>query len=434
MLIFTRKQYIIKSDPKLKNVGILTALLVMLAVFIYGIFGFYLLDKNHFNIDFSFVQSWQYTLQNYFLIRSETLIPHDRFARFFLFSINASGFLSITFLIYTFVRSFIPHKNVSDEEFSDATQLIESYGNSALDYFKTYRDKMIFFSQSRKAFLSYRISGHFAVVLEAPVAADNDEMTRCIEEFDKFCYQNGLNNLYYRVPAKSLNVFTALSKKTMFIGQEAVVDLTAFSMTGNSKKSLRNALNKIKSSGYTTTVHMPPVKDGVVQKLKLVSDEWLEDTGRKEIVFSQGMFDWEEIKNQEIITVENDEEKIVAFLNIIPDHVQEETTYDLMRKTKDAPNGVMDFILIALFDDAKSRGYRYVNLGFAPISVDNETKSFPEKTVKFAYNRIKALQQHKGIRDYKQKFDPEWNDRYLVYDQDYDLFQVPAVLAKVIKS
>ena len=433
-LIFTRKQYIIKSDPKLKNVGILTALLVMLAVFIYGILGFYLLDKNHFNIDFSFVQSWQYTLQNYFLIKSEALIPHDRFSRFFLLSINASGFLSITFLIYTFVRSFIPHKNVSDEEFLEATQLIKSYGNSALDYFKTYSDKMIFFSKSRKAFLSYRISGHFAVVLEAPVASDNDEMSRCIEEFDKYCYQNGLNNIYYRVPAKSLDVYTALNKKTMFIGQEAVVDLTAFSMTGNSKKSLRNALNKIKSSGYTTTVHMPPVKDGVVQKLKLVSDEWLEDTGRKEIVFSQGMFNWDEIKNQEIITVESEEEKIVAFLNIIPDSVQEETTYDLMRKTKDAPNGVMDFILIALFDHAKSRGYRYVNLGFAPISVDNETKSFPEKTVKFAYNRIKALQQHKGIRDYKQKFDPEWNDRYLVYDQDYDLFQVPTVLAKVIKS
>ncbi len=433
-LIFTRKQYIIKSDPKLKNVGILTALLVMLAVFIYGILGFYLLDKNHFNINFSFVQSWQYTLQNYFLIRSETLIPHDRFAKFFLFSINASGFLSITFLIYTFVRSFIPHKNVSDEEFLEATQLIESYGNSALDYFKTYSDKMIFFSHSRKAFLSYRISRHFAVVLETPVSSDNDEMSCCIEEFDKYCYQNGLNNIYYRVPAKSLDVYTALNKKTMFIGQEAVVDLTAFSMTGNSKKSLRNALNKIKSSGYTTTVHMPPVKDGVVQKLKLVSDEWLEDTGRKEIVLSQGMFDWEEIKNQEIITVENDEEKIVAFLNIIPDHVQEETTYDLMRKTNDAPNGVMDFILIALFDHAKDRGYRYVNLGFAPISVANETKSFPEKTVKFAYNRIKVLAQHKGIRDYKQKFDPEWNDRYLVYDQDYDLFQVPTVLAKVIKS
>ncbi len=433
-LIATRKQYIIRSDRKLKNVGILTALLVTLAVFIYGIVGFYLLDKKHFNIDFSFVQSMQYTLQNYFLIRSETLIPQDHFARFFLLSMNGSGFLSITFLIYTFVRSFIPHKNVSDEEKLEATELIRTNGHSALDYFKTYSDKLLFFSESRKAFLSYRISGHFAVVLEEPVAASKEEMSHCIEAFDKYCYQNGLSNIYYRVPGDNLEVFTALNKKTMFIGQEAVVDLTQFSMTGNSKKSLRNAMNKIKGSGYTTTVHMPPVKEGVLQKLKLVSDEWLEDTGRKEIVFSQGLFDWDEVKNQQIITVENDEEKIVAFLNVIPDSVKEETTYDLMRKTKDAPNGVMDFILIALFEHARAQGFRYVNLGFAPISPANETKTFPERAMKFAYNRLKALSQHKGIRDYKQKFDPQWSDRFLVYDQDYDLFQIPAVLSKVIKS
>ncbi len=433
-LIATRKQYIIKSDRKLKNVGILTALLVTLAVFIYGILGFYLLDKKHFNIDFSFLESMKYTLQNYFLIRSETLIPHDRFAKFFLFSINASGFLSITFLIYTFIRSFIPHKNVSDEEFAEAEQLIHSYGSSALDYFKTYSDKLLFFSQSRKAFLSYRISGHFAVVLEDPVAENKAEMSLCIEEFDKYCHQNGLANIYYRVPGDSLDVYTQLNKKTMFIGQEAVVDLESFKMSGNSKKSLRNALNKIKGSGYKTTVHMPPVKEGVVQKLKLVSDEWLEDTGRKEIVFSQGLFDWEQIKNQEIITVESEEEKIVAFLNVIPDTVKNETTYDLMRKTKDAPNGVMDFILIALFEHAKERGYRYVNMGFAPISQENETKTFPERAVKFAYNRLKALSQHRGIRSYKQKFDPKWSDRYLIFDLDYDLFQVPTVLAKVIKA
>jgi hypothetical protein len=28
---------------------------------------------------------------------------------------------------------------------------------------------------------------------------------------------------------------------------------------------------------------------------------------------------------------------------------------------------------------------------------------------------------------------PQWNDKYLVYNNDYDLFQVPAVLARVIK-
>jgi phosphatidylglycerol lysyltransferase len=55
------------------------------------------------------------------------------------------------------------------------------------------------------------------------------------------------------------------------------------------------------------------------------------------MVFSQGMFNWNELKNQTIITIENSDEKIVSFLNIIPDYTPNEGTYDLVRKTEDAP-------------------------------------------------------------------------------------------------
>ena len=433
-LLATKKQYIVRTDPKLKNVGIFTALAVTVAVFIYGFLGFYFLNKNHFNIDFSFTQSVEYTFQNYFLIRSSELIPQDRFAKFFLFSINASGFLSISFLVYTLIRTFIPRQIVLDEELAEAKKLIASYGNSALDYFKTYNDKVLFFSESRNAFLSYRVSGHFAVVLENPVAANKEEMIRCIKEFDTYCNHNGLNNIYYRVPARSLDIYSALNKKNLFIGQEAVVDLEKFKLSGNSKQSLRHALNKVRNSGYISIIHKPTVPEGILQKLKHVSDEWLEYTQRKEIVFSQGCFLWNELKNQTIISVENNEEKIIAFLNIIHDSVDKEITYDLMRKTKDAPNGVMEFLLIALFDHAKENNYRYVNLGFAFTPPDNETNTFPQRAVKFAYNRIKALSQHKSIRNFKEKFDPDWSNCYLIYNNDYDLFQVPTVLSKVIKA
>src|SRR5208283_2074353 len=123
-----------------------------------------------------------------------------------------------------------------------------------------------------------------------------------------------------------------------------------FKMEGGSKKSLRNAIKKISEMGFKATIHEPPVKDGILQKIKSVSDEWLSETGRSEIIFSQGMFQWKELKKQTLITVENEEEKIIAFLNIIPDYAKGEATYDLIRKSKDAPNGVMDYLLVELFN------------------------------------------------------------------------------------
>lgn len=429
----TRKEYYVKSNPRLGTIGIQTAFLSIAAVIVYGIIGFYFLDKKHFQIDFNMGQSLKYTLQNYFLVGSKDLVPADSFARDFINMIRISGFVSIAFLIYTLVRPYVFKTVPTDEEKSKATLLTSRFGNSSLDYFKTYSDKFIFSPDGINAFLAYRVSKNFAVVLEDPVAENKDEMKRCIISFSNFCYENGLKDIYYRVPGESLSVYSELSRKCLFLGQEGVVDLSVFSLEGGEKKSIRNALNKIKEQGYTTHINAPPLRDGLIQKLRAVSDEWLKLTDRHEIIFSQGMFAEKELREQTVITVENREEKIIAFLNIIPDNVKGEGTYDLLRKTADAPNGIMDHIIIEMFSYFKASGIRYVNLGFAPMSGINDPHNFPEKSMKFAYEKIRSFSHYKGQREYKEKFNPKWNDKYLIYSNDFDLLQVPAALNRVIK-
>ena len=433
ILIITRKEYYVKNNPRLRLIGLQTSTLSILVILLYGIFGFYFIDKKHFNIDFSIFQSIIYTLQNYFLIGSSDLIPVDSFARHFLASIKISGFLSMGFLIYTFVRPYINKSNVSSDEHNEAAELVNQYGCSSLDYFKTYSDKLFFFSNNRKAFIAYRISGNFAISLENPVAENPVEMKICITEFDKFCYENGLKSIFYRVPEVSMEIYRSLGKKGLFIGQSGIVDLSKFSLEGGAKKSLRNALNKIYEKGLKAIIIEPPIKDGVLQKLKSVSDEWLDSTEREEIVFSQGMFEWNELKMQPILAVENAEEKIIAFLNIIPDYVKGEGTYDLIRKTKDAPNGIMDFLMVELFKYMKLQNYSTVNLGLAPMSGLDDPQNFPEKSMKYAYEKIRSFSHYKGLRDFKEKFSPAWQNEYLIYSHDYDLLQVPTALTKVIK-
>ena len=433
VLIYTRKDYYIKNNPKLRTVGIQTAVLSIVAVMFYSVIGFYYLDKTHFNIDFSLWQSIRYALQNYFLVGSSDLIPVDKFASKFLLSINVSGFLSLAFLFYTLIRPYILKNTPTEEELERPNHLLKEYGKSSLDYFKTYQDKMVFEPEGVEAFISYRIAGNFAVVLENPVACNDECMRECIRLFDRFCYENGLKSFYYRVPEESLHIYRSLKKKSMFLGQEGVVDLNKFSLEGGARKSIRNAISKVKERGYKIYFHFPPIKDGQLQKVKSVSDEWLFDTDRSEIIFSQGMFDWEELKQQTILTVENSEEKVVAFLNIIPDYVKNEATYDLLRKTCDAPNGVMDFILVEMFNHLKEKGYETVNLGFAPMSGLVDPTKFSEKSMKFAYEKIRSFSHYKGMREYKEKFATIWYNKYLIYEHDYDLMQIPRALSKVIE-
>ncbi len=433
VLIFTKKDYYVKNNPKLRSVGIQTAILSMLAVMVYSVVGFYYLDKKHFNIDFSLLQSIRYSLENYFLVGSSDLIASDNFANKFILSINISGFLTFGFLIYTLIRPYFFKSYPSPEELENPRKLISQYGRSCLDYFKTYQDKMIFESEGQNAFISYRPAGNFAVALENPVAENEEQMKQCINQFDLFCFETGFKSIYYRVPECDLPLYKSLKKKVLFLGQEGLVDLNSFTLEGGSKKSIRNALSKVKERGYKSKIHTPPIKDGLLQKIKSVSDEWLDETGRSEIIFSQGMFNWDELKQQTLITVENSEEKIVAFLNIIPDYAPGEGTYDLVRKTMDAPNGVMDFLIVELFGYLKAEGYSYANMGFAPMSGLNDPHTFKEKSMKFAYEKIRGFSQYKGLREYKEKFVSVWINKYLIYDHDYDLIQIPGALMKVIK-
>jgi len=431
-LFVTRREYYVRNNPRIRTIGIQTAILSIVAVMIYGTVGFYFLDKKHFQIDFNILQSFIYTFQSYLLLET-SLTPRDSFAIDFLYTIKISGIFSMAFLLYSLIRPYVFKPTPSEEEIGKADSLVKQFGSSPLDYFKTYSDKQVFLPPDINAFISFKVCRSFAVVLEDPVAANNDDKIKTIALFSKFCYENGLKDIYYRVPKESLDIYKIFSKKNLFVGQEGVVDLSTFTLEGGERKSIRDALNKISERGYTSKIQTPPLKDGLIQQLKAVSDEWLKISERDEIAFSQGMFIEKEIKQQVVITVGTHEEKIIAFLNVIPDFTSNEGTYDLLRKTKDAPNGIMDFIIVELFKYFESQGIQYVNLGFAPMSGIYDPHTFPERSMKFAYEKIKSFSHYKGMREYKEKFNPVWNDKYLIYDHDYDLLQIPAILAKVIK-
>ncbi len=432
ILYVSRKQYYIRTNSRLRSIGIQTMVLAIVSIFIYGTIGFYFLDHRHFNIDFNWGQSIKYTFQNFFLIGSSDLLAHDSFARMFLHSINISGFLSLAFLVYTLIVPYISKAVTTTAEFETAKLLVRKYGNSSLDYFKTYRDKLIFTSNGLDGFIAYRIAGDFAVALEGPVAKEQDKI-QLIKSFDRYCLENGVKSIYYRVNEGNLKDYTALGKRSLSLGQEAVVDLTNFSLEGSSKKSIRNAQKKLYKEGFVSKVYQSPIDDQLLHKLKNVSDEWLKNTKRNEFVFSQGMFISEELKQQTIITVQDAEEKIFAFLNIIPDQVMMEGTYDLIRKTADAPNGVIDFLMIALFNYLHEIGCQTVNIGFSPLSGLSATHNLPERSMKFAYEKIRSFSHYKGLRQAKEKFSPVWYPKYLIYEDDYDLLKVPAVLIKVFK-
>jgi phosphatidylglycerol lysyltransferase len=432
LLLISRNQYRIRSSIKWIRLGFLSVGIIFLSVLIFGYVGFYFIDVKHFGIDFTWKQSMLYTMQTFLLGVNDNLKPLTNFGREFIFLIHALGFLSWGFLLFTIIKPFLKVEPSNESGRERAKFLLSEFGNSSVDYFKISNDKLYFFSDLHDAFIAYRIANGFAIVLEEPVCADQNKL-EVLEEFYKQCSKMGLKAAFYRVDENSILWFNQLRKQKMIIGQEAILDAENFKLEGKEKKSLRNALNSLEKKGFTAAINKAPLSPDFVAGLRKVSDEWLSAFDKEEQVFSQGMFDAIEIMNQDVISVKDEFGKIVAFLNIIPDYSPAECTYDLIRKTEDAPGGCMDALIIKMIEYAREHNCKYINLGLVPMTGITEPQSPAEQIIKYAGEKFRRFKHYHGLRDFKEKYATMWADKFLVYETDYDLLQLPAALNKVMQ-
>jgi phosphatidylglycerol lysyltransferase len=433
ILMITARQYRVRSNRQLVNIGVVTAVATLLVVLIFGTIGFYFLNVRHFGMDFTLIRSLRASFHGFLLLEDDGLHPVTRFGREFLSAIRVLGVGAWAFLFYTIIRPYLPVGKQTNAALEKAQFYLSQYGNSAMDYFKIADDKLLFVSEDNQGFIAYRVASSFAIVLEEPVCAEDAKLP-LLQEFEAQCRKMGLRPAFYRVDEQSMYYFEHLRKKKLLIGQEGIMDVTTFSLSGKDKKSMRNGLNSLAAKGYITAMNRAPLSLELVQELKEVSDEWLEQYDVKELTFSQGLFDVDAIMEQDVITVTNAEGQISAFLNIIPDYAPGECTYDLIRKRTDAPGGCMDALIIALIQDAKEKGLQYLNLGLVPMSGIEQPQNTAEQVVKFAYEKIKAFRHYHGLREFKEKYATEWANKYLVYEHDFDLIQLPAALSKVMKT
>ena len=429
-LYYTRSYYKLRPHPYFTRLSVQVIALGFLAILLYGILGFYFLGAKHLGTTFELEAAIKTGLRLFFLSDSPGITPITDLGRNFLYSFYFAGAGFLLFALYGLLKPYFAKPYNTAEEIELAKALLKKWGKSQLDYFKIYPDKLFFFSSDRQSFLSFKVNRHIALVLEEPVCEGPPAMKAIVREFDKYCKQNGFVAVYYRVPEGSVNLFHSLKKKSLPIGEEAVVDLTSFSLEGGQMKTTRSAINRLTSEGFLCNVYEPPLKEGLLQKLEWVSIQWLNDTKHPEVAFTQGVFDKRILKNNTVLTIEDKEEKVYAFLNLVPDYAPEEATYDLIRKIPDAPNGVLDMLLAKTFFYLKEKGFKKVNMGLAPLS-GLEGPGVAVQAIRYAYEHLRAFGHFKGLRKYKEKFSPLWEKKYLVFDHNYHLLQVPKALQKV---
>jgi phosphatidylglycerol lysyltransferase len=220
--------------------------------------------------------------------------------------------------------------------------------------------------------------------------------------------------VFYQIGQNYLDLYIAQGMTFLKIGEEAYVPLRDFSLEGKKNKRLRQSCNRFEKQGYSFQVLEPREVEPLLGEIKTVSDVWLSHKNTGEKGFSLGFFDADYLQRLPLALVRQDN-RVVAFANILTSADREEISVDLMRYIPEVLDGAMDFLFTHLMVWGREQGYRRFCLGMAPLAGLEARALAPKwnRVAQLIYKHGEHFYNFRGLRQYKEKFDPEWEPRYL---------------------
>jgi phosphatidylglycerol lysyltransferase len=430
LLIYLRPHFHARSDPPSVRQGLLTLLAALAFTLIYGVSGFYLLDR-HFKVSFGFWSALRQTIVMFTQFYDPGLQPVTGFGRYFVDSIYVISAVTIGYALLMLLRPVLSHRKQTVEENTRAWEIVRAHGRTSLARYTLLDDKLFFFTPSG-SLISYVVEDRVALALGDPIGPGNDVET-AISSFKEFCSQNDWLPAFYQVSPEWLDCYKSLDFDALSIGHEAIVDLNSFSLAGSENKTLRNSYNKLTKLGYHYDVIQPPYSARMLRELKFISDDWLTARGARELKFSLGWFDEAYLNTCPILLVRDKEGFIVAFANLVPEFQANEIAVDLMRYLQHGESGLMDFLFVSLFQWAREQGFATFNLGLSALSGVGEHSDDPivERALNFIYQNVDRFYNFRGLHSFKEKFHPNWSQRYLVYP---NMSNLPAISAAIFRT
>ncbi|KJZ64891.1 bifunctional lysylphosphatidylglycerol flippase/synthetase MprF [Pseudomonas fluorescens] len=281
-------------------------------------------------------------------------------------------------------------------------------------------DKALLFHPNDEAFLMYARRGRSLVALYDPIGP-TQQRAEMIWQFRDLCDIHHARPVFYQVRAENLPYYMDIGLTAIKLGEEARVDLLRFDLEAKGKemKDLRYTWNRGTRDGLSLEIFEPG--HAPMDELKVISDAWLTGKNVREKGFSLGRFSDDYIKHFRVAVIRF-EGRPVAFANLLETYGHDLASLDLMRAHPDAPKLTMEFMMVGLIQHYKNHGYARFSLGMVPLSGLQPRRGAPltQRLGSMVFRRGEQLYNFQGLRRFKDKFQPDWEPRYMAVPAGLD--------------
>ena len=275
-------------------------------------------------------------------------------------------------------------------------------------------DKTLMFSASGQTFLMFGKRGRSWIALFDPIGP-REEWRDLVTSFVRLAATHGGRASFYQARPENVSFYLDLGFTAMKLGEEAILDLDAFTLKGGAFHHLRYALKRAQRDGLTAQwLHA----EGVTARfddLALISTAWLEARRGEEKGFSVAGFEPNFLARQRVALV-SEHGRPVAFASVMTTRAGDEATLGLLRSVATESPVTIDFLVTWMAATLREQGFTRFSLGVAPLA------GVAPAPLSTRWGQIAALicrhgdrfYNFQGLRAFKNKFNPVWEPRYFV--------------------
>ncbi|SDK05182.1 phosphatidylglycerol lysyltransferase domain-containing protein [Streptomyces indicus] len=350
-------------------------------------------------------------------------------------SINVLSTALLLAVLYAAFRSRRAVDPLTEEDEKRLRELLDRHGErDSLGYFALRRDKSVVWSPSGKAAVAYRVVGGVSLASGDPLG-DPEAWPGAIEPWLAQAREHGWAPAVIGASEEAGTIYARHGLDALELGDEALVETAEFTLEGRAMRTVRQAHNRVQRAGYRVRIRRH--EDIPAEELAYLlqrADDWRD--GATERGFSMALGRLGDPEDGRCVMVEctDREGELRALQSFVP-WGPKGLSLDLMRRDRDADNGLMEFMVIELLRKAGDIGIAQVSLNFAMFrSVFERGSRIGAGPVLRLWRSLLSFfsrwWQIESLYRANAKYRPIWEPRFLLFEKSGDLLRIGVAAAR----
>jgi len=305
------------------------------------------------------------------------------------------------------------HKLILPDPAVDLLRLYQFHGYNAHALVGISRGIRLWSSVETEGAVAYNEFGKVWLVPGDPLASEED-LVHVSESFLRAAADEERVVGFMPATEQFAKHSSELGLRAIKIGSAPYFDLTTWAPRGDRAKKARAGVNQARRAGVQVT-EVVDIDDKLVRETACLCKSWLttrRSAIRFEWLFTVDLFQHKEQKKY--FTARDVNGKLVGFLAASPIPARNGWYLEDVLRSKNAPNGTTDLLVVEVLDSLKRSGARLATLGTTLMATEGGASSDVHispmlSRVAWSVARCFSLfYNFNGVRRFKTKFAPSW--------------------------